>query len=62
MAKLIQICASQNDLFGLDDDGMVYQYNFNASTWTELGRGQRDHAGVPAAEERAGPASPRREA
>lgn len=28
MVKLIQICASQDDLFGLDEDGTVYQYNF----------------------------------
>jgi hypothetical protein len=39
MVKLIQICASQNDLFGLDGDGSVYQYNFKASTWTKLGQG-----------------------
>jgi hypothetical protein len=31
VTKLIQICASQNDLFGLDGDGVVYQYNFKAS-------------------------------
>jgi hypothetical protein len=43
MAKLIQICASQNDLFGLDADGVVYHYNFNTNTWIKLGRGQRDH-------------------
>ena len=43
MAKLIQICASQNDLFGLDADGVVYHYNFNTNTWMKLGRGQRDH-------------------
>ena len=42
MAKLIQICASQNDLFGLDDDGMVHQYNFNTTTWMRLGRGRSD--------------------
>jgi hypothetical protein len=36
MPRLIQICASQNDLFGLDDDGRVYQYNFNTSQWREL--------------------------
>ena len=36
MAKLIQICASQNDWFGLDVDGGVYQYNFKVSTWTKL--------------------------
>jgi hypothetical protein len=47
MAKLIQICASQNDLFGLDGDGNVYQYNFKASTWTKLGQGWRDPGESP---------------
>lgn len=42
MAKLIQICASQNDLFGLDDDGSVHQYNFNTKAWMPLGRGRSD--------------------
>ncbi|OLC12578.1 MAG: hypothetical protein AUH29_15875 [Candidatus Rokubacteria bacterium 13_1_40CM_69_27] len=36
MAKFIQICASQDDLFALDEDGEVYQYNFNTKTWVEL--------------------------
>ena len=45
MAKLIQICASENDLFGLDADGRVYHYNFNTNNWVRLGRGQRDHGG-----------------
>lgn len=31
-----QICASQDDLFALDEDGEVYQYNFNAKTWVKL--------------------------
>ena len=35
--KLVQICASANDLFGLDRDGVVYQYNFNTNTWMILG-------------------------
>jgi len=43
MAKLIQICASENDLFGLDADGRVYHYNFKTNNWVKLGRGQRDH-------------------
>jgi hypothetical protein len=47
MTKLIQICASQNDLFGLDGEGTVYQYNFNSSTWLELGREWGDDAGLP---------------
>jgi hypothetical protein len=36
MAKFIQICASQDDLFALDEDGDVYQYNFNTKTWLKL--------------------------
>jgi hypothetical protein len=47
MGNLIQICASQNDLFGLDADGVVYQYNFHTNEWLELGRGRSDTAGVP---------------
>ena len=42
MSKLIQLCASANDLFGLDGDGVVYQYNFNTNTWMTLGRGRSD--------------------
>ena len=52
MAKLIQICASQNDLFGLDDDGMVHQYNFSTNTWMKLGRGRSDHGGSSLAEDK----------
>ena len=40
MARFIQICASQNDLFGLDDTGDVYQYNFNTKAWVKLARAQ----------------------
>ena len=36
MAKFIQICASQDDLFALDEEGNIYQYNFNAQTWVKL--------------------------
>ena len=36
LAPFIQICASQNDLFALDEQGNVYQFNFNASTWEKL--------------------------
>jgi len=36
MTKFSQICASQNDLFALDEDGDVYQYNFTAKTWVKL--------------------------
>jgi hypothetical protein len=48
-AKLIQICASQNDLFGLDDDGIVYHYNFNTDSWMKLGRERRSDAASPPA-------------
>jgi hypothetical protein len=34
--KFIQICASQNDLFALDADGDIYQYNFNTKGWLKL--------------------------
>jgi hypothetical protein len=37
--NLVQICASNNDLFGLDRDGAVYQYNFSTNTWRKLGEG-----------------------
>jgi hypothetical protein len=40
MTKLIQICASENDLFGLDADGVVYHYNFNTNGWLRLGSGE----------------------
>ena len=36
MTQFIQICASQNDLFGLDDRGDVFQYNFKVKTWMKL--------------------------
>ena len=35
-AKFIQICASRDDLFALDEAGKIYQYNFNSKTWVEL--------------------------
>src|SRR6185436_5161749 len=35
-AKFIQICASQNDLFALDEAGNIYQYNFTATTREKL--------------------------
>ena len=50
MPRLVQICASQNDLFGLAGDGTVYQYNFNSNAWTQLGREWGDREGVPRAE------------
>lgn len=57
-AKFIQICASQNDLFALDREGNVFQYNFTAQTWEKLvatrsheapGRGDRASRGGPRA-------------
>jgi hypothetical protein len=36
MTKFIQICASRNDLFALDEEGDVYQYHFNVKTWVKL--------------------------
>lgn len=32
----MQICASQNDLFALDSEGIVYQYDFKAKRWEGL--------------------------
>jgi hypothetical protein len=62
MMKLIQICASANDLFGLDGDGVVYQYNFSTNTWMMLGHGRSDRRDLPdegqAAPVRADPRSP----
>lgn len=56
MAQLIQICASQNDLFGLDGDGIVYQYNFNSNTWVKLGgEWDDDRGGLPRADQRSTP-------
>lgn len=57
MTRLIQICASENDLFGLDGDGMVYHYNFGTNDWMRLGNGRRDRTAVPPGPARpAGPA------
>jgi hypothetical protein len=50
MTKLIQICASEDDLFGLDAEGAVYHYNFNTNSWMRLGRVRRGEAGGGAAE------------
>jgi hypothetical protein len=36
MGRFIQICASQNDVFALDDQGDVFRYNFTAKTWVKL--------------------------
>ncbi len=44
--KFIQICASQNDLFALNEEGNIYQYNFNTKAWVKLvaGRSRAGHA------------------
>ena len=47
MATLIQICASHNDLFGLDSDGVVHQYNFSTNTWISIGRGRTETESRP---------------
>jgi hypothetical protein len=36
VTKFIQICASHDDLFALDEEGNVHQYNFNAQAWVKL--------------------------
>ena len=35
-AKFIQICASQNDLFALDEHGNIFRYNFSTKAWATL--------------------------
>jgi hypothetical protein len=47
MKRLTQICASYNDLFGLDEDGEVYQYNFNTNAWAKLAHGAGDERREP---------------
>ena len=59
MTKLIQICASENDLFGLDGDGVVYQYNFKASAWTKLGHGRGEPGRSPLPERQTPSAQPK---
>ena len=48
MVKFAPICASQDDLFALDEGGNVYQYNFKTKTWAKLAadrdRGQENLA------------------
>jgi len=58
MTKLMQICASKNDLFGLDADGVVYHSNFTADDWMTLGRGHRDDGVSRLAGGQIGPAAP----
>ena len=43
---LTQICASQNDLFALDSDGIVHQYDFKAKMWEPLDE-RRAFSAVP---------------
>jgi hypothetical protein len=64
MTRLMQICASQNDLFALDEAGQVYQYNFNTSTWMPLGLGRSGQTESPVADEKTAlaPASPAKHA
>jgi hypothetical protein len=54
-AKFIQICASQNDLFALDEQGNVYQYNFTAKAWEKLVASRSQES-----PERSDPRNPRR--
>ena len=39
-AKFVQICASRNDLFALDEEGDIHQYNFTAKAWEQLAVGR----------------------
>lgn len=50
MAKFVQICASQNDLFALDEEGHIHQYNFNTKAWEQLAGARSDD--VPARRDR----------
>lgn len=59
MVKLVGICASANDLFGLDGDGVVYQYNFNTKTWMPLDRGRSDRRELSLDEGQSASAQPR---
>ena len=55
--KFVQICASQNDLFALDGEGNVFQYNFTTQAWEKL-VATRSHE-APARGERAARGGPR---
>jgi hypothetical protein len=48
-AKFMQICASHNDLFGLDEKGDVYQYNFSMKAWVKLAPDRREDVSATAA-------------
>ena len=43
-AKFVQICASRNDLFALDENGDIHQYNFTAKAWEGLVAGRSPDA------------------
>ena len=47
MAKFVQICASQNDLFALDEEGDVSQYHFNVKTWVKLTANRESRGEIP---------------
>jgi hypothetical protein len=47
MTRIIQICASRNDLFGLDETGAVYRYNFNTKGWAVLPSGSPGNTASP---------------
>jgi len=59
MAKFIQVCASQNDLFALDDEGNVFQYNFNTKTWVKLVASRAREEGTEPGDARARVSPPR---
>jgi hypothetical protein len=62
MKRLTQICASYNDLFGLDEDGEVYQYNFNTKAWVKLADGEGGEGARAGEPHGQAPAMPRRAA
>jgi hypothetical protein len=46
-AKFIQICASQDDLFALDGEGNIFQYNFKTKAWGRLVAGRASERRAP---------------
>lgn len=52
MTKFVQLCASQNDLFALDEEGNVFQYRFNVKTWVMLTANRKPTEDEPAPGER----------
>ena len=49
MTRFTQICASQNDLFALDEEGEIYQYHFNVKTWVKLIANRESEEEIPSA-------------